>query len=127
MYITVILTATEFDNWFHLRDHADAQPELAWVAGEMHQQCRKKGPVSRIYRWWHLPLVDDEEWLQVPGTPEQKLEFLRKVSVGRCARISYLTHDGKRDMAKDVELRDQLAHDGHWSPFEHVAMTLRWR
>ncbi len=44
-----------------------------------------------------------------------------KVSVGRCARVSYLTHDGKRDLAQDVRLHDQLLAAGHMSPFEHVA------
>ena len=31
-YINVVLTATEFDNWFDLRDHPDAQPEIQELA-----------------------------------------------------------------------------------------------
>ena len=49
---------------------------------------------------------------------------LCKLSVARCARVSYLTHDGKRDHAKDLELYERLlggGANGHWSPFEHVA------
>jgi DNA-binding FadR family transcriptional regulator len=51
-------------------------------------------------------------------------EQLRKISVARCARVSYLTHDGRRDSAEDIRLHDQLAQNGHWSPFEHVAQSL---
>lgn len=49
---------------------------------------------------------------------------LRKLSVARCARVSYLTHDGRRDLAEDFKLHDRLAENGHWSPFEHVARAL---
>ena len=44
-------------------------------------------------------------------------EYLRKISVARCARVSYLTHDGKRDYAKDIELHDKCRDLGHWSAF----------
>lgn len=46
-------------------------------------------------------------------------------TTARCARVSYLTHDGARDIDKDIELHDQLSKKGHWSPFEHVAMALK--
>lgn len=39
----------------------------------------------------------------------------------RCARVSYLTHFGKRDVQADLDLHDKLASSGHWSPFEHAA------
>ncbi len=49
------------------------------------------------------------------------IEDLKKISAARCARVSYLTHDGNRDIAKDVELCERLRADRHLSPFEHVA------
>ena len=66
---------------------------------------------------WHLPLIQDDE----RGLPDEEL---CKLSVARCARVSYLTHDGKRDRARDLELYERLVDggaNGHWSPFEHVA------
>jgi hypothetical protein len=45
------------------------------------------------------------------------------VAVGRCARVSYLTHDGIRDPRADVELAKRLRSSGHMSPFEHVAQA----
>lgn len=54
----------------------------------------------------------------------------KAVSAARCARVSYLTHDGRRDIKKDLELFARLAtaDPGHWSPFEHVATPCpnRW-
>jgi hypothetical protein len=66
---------------------------------------------------WHLPLVQDDE----RALPD---ELLCKLSVARCARVSYLTHDGRRDHDRDLELYERLlggGANGHWSPFEHVA------
>lgn len=129
MFITVIVTATEFDNWFKLRCHPDAQPEIGWVAKEMQNQYVANVPRELQPGEWHLPLVDlDEEILHFP--PYQNKETIEKVfdtckvSAGRCARVSYLTHDGRRDMSEDVSLADKLMKSGHWSPFEHVAQAL---
>jgi len=44
-----------------------------------------------------------------------------EVCVGRCARVSYLTHDGKRDPQADVQLFERLLSGGHMSPMEHAA------
>ena len=54
------------------------------------------------------------------------IEQIQLNSVGRCARVSYLTHDGVRAPAADIELALKLQSAGHMSPFEHVArpMTL---
>jgi hypothetical protein len=46
-----------------------------------------------------------------------------KIATARCARLSYLTHDGEHDPDKDLELHDKLAMSGHWSPFEHCAQA----
>jgi thymidylate synthase ThyX len=126
MFITVILSATEFDNWFHLRNHPMAQPEIAWVAKSMWNQFHAPTsmPQELPAGGWHLPLIGG------PETDDLDVETLKKISVGRCARVSYLTHEGKRDIDKDVELHDRLCsgpatgEPGHWSPFEHVAMAL---
>jgi hypothetical protein len=65
---------------------------------------------------WHLPLIRPEDREQVDS-----LEVLLKVSAGRCARVSYLTHAGERDLSADVELHDRLISSGHMSPLEHPA------
>jgi thymidylate synthase ThyX len=119
-WITVIVTATEWSNFFTQRCHPDAQPEIKHLADLMLAAFRGSVPRPVALGEWHMPLIqDDERSLDV--------ELLRKLSVARCARVSYLTHEGSRDHAKDLELFERLlggGANGHWSPFEHVATPL---
>jgi thymidylate synthase ThyX len=119
MWHTVIVTATEWDNYFGLRTDENAQPEIRTIALMMEEQYKIAEP--KFLRWdeWHLPLVTPEHY---EGAIDW--DFWKKVSVGRCARVSYLTHDGKRDYEADVTLHDRLKTNGHLSPFEHVARPL---
>lgn len=121
MYITVILSATEWDNFFFLRVHPDAQPEIAHVARMMKEGYIKSKPRLLAKGEWHLPLVSEVEKM------EYSFLKLRQVSTGRCARVSYLTHEGIRDFEADLTLHARLLKPGtvmepqHLSPFEHVA------
>jgi thymidylate synthase ThyX len=116
-WITVIVTATEWANFFTQRAHEDAQPEIKRLAELMLEAYRASEPADVAAGAWHLPLVQPDE-RDLPDA------FLCKLSVARCARVSYLTHDGKRDHDRDIELYERLlggGANGHWSPFEHVA------
>lgn len=140
MFITVIVSATSYDNWYHLRDHWQAQPEIAWVAKDMHAKIKESVPQPLVVGEWHLPLIHEEDRLLaqqmaakevcIERVPWEAMEILKKVSVGRVARVSYLTHDGKRDLVEDVKLHDRLlagtaTNDPiHMSPFEHIAQAL---
>lgn len=119
MWHTVIVTATEWDNFWNLRCHADAQPEIRLVAEEMRAAVKASEPAGLGWDQWHLPLVRPEDRDQVAS-----IEDLIKVSAGRCARVSYLTHAGKRDLGADIELHDRLLESGHMSPLEHPARPL---
>jgi len=134
MWATIIISATEWENIWKLRCHPDAEPSFQRIA-TMARECRENSkPQPLLHCDWHLPLVSKEDWkdaqeLLERGTENRVLindirNYLRKVSVGRCARVSYLTHDGKRDIEKDIELHDRLVNSGHWSPFEHVAQPV---
>ena len=126
MFITVIVTATEFSNFFALRDHVDAQPELAACATKAHALYKTSVPRQLDSGMWHLPYVthNDELQLRADGYADDKLCL---ISTGRCARVSYLTHDGVRDPNADVALaKDRIQPSGHMSPFEHVAQALTW-
>jgi thymidylate synthase ThyX len=119
-WITVIVTGTEWSNFFTQRCHPDAQPEIKHLAEMMLAAYRQSRPTTVQQGAWHLPLIFDEE----RSLPD---ELLCKLSVARCARVSYLTHDGQRDHEKDLELFERLlggGANGHWSPFEHVATPL---
>ena len=119
---TCLVTATEYDNFFALRCHRDAQPEIREIAVMMEKLYDEHEPIEVGEGFWHLPLVEDRAELEAAGYSE---EDIRQISVGRCARVSYLTHDGKRDPRADLDLCDRLRASGHMSPFEHVAQALR--
>jgi thymidylate synthase ThyX len=116
-WITVIITATDWANFFTQRCHEDAQPEIKHIADLMLAAYRASEPDQVGLGHWHTPLIAEDE----RTLPE---ETLCQLSVARCARVSYLTHDGRRDRDKDLELYARLlggGANGHWSPFEHVA------
>ena len=117
-HIVVLLSSTFHANFFHLRREHDAQPEIQELAIKMEDIFNSSKPTVRHLYDWHLPLIREEEF------EEFSLEDLKKISVGRCARVSYLTHDGVRDPQKDIALHDHLKESGHWSPFEHVATPM---
>jgi thymidylate synthase ThyX len=117
MWHTVIISATEWDNFFSLRLAENAQPEIRIAAQHMRAAIDASKPTPVATGAWHLPLVQDDE-------RSMPIEELKKVSAARCARVSYLTHDGKRDIEKDIELCQRLLSDRHMSPFEHVATPI---
>lgn len=119
MWHTVIVTATEWSNFFALRANPMAQPEIRVIAEMMLELYRMNRPTPVPYGGWHLPLIQADEY---DGAFELSKEA-RKISAARCARVSYLTHDGRRDLAADLELYERLVSGGHLSPLEHVAMA----
>lgn len=127
MFITVLVTATEFSNMRGLRVDPDAQPELHWVMREAFMAYDASTPQVLKSGSWHLPLVtgyDEDDLRDVDFSASQ----LRAISVGRCARVSFTTHEGKRDPQADIALAmDRLLPSGHMSPFEHVARALTER
>lgn len=130
MFITVIVTATHFQNFFDLRDHAKAQPELRETAAKAHALYKSSEPKVLHDGEWHMPFVSgrDREQLVQGGFSDADIKW---IAVGRCARVSYLTHDGQRDPNADLTLgKVKMRENGHMSPLEHVAeaMTVeRWR
>jgi hypothetical protein len=115
--VTELVTATEYLNFFELRDHPMAQPEIQAIARLMRKAYAESSPKECEVGQWHMPFIDPERDKDLD--PNDVL----KVVVGRCARLSYLTHDGVRDPQEDVGLCDRLwaSAPKHLSPFEHVA------
>jgi thymidylate synthase ThyX len=127
-WISVIVTATEWDNFFNLRAHKDAQPEIRALAECMRSIYSRSLPRQRLFdgqvaSGWHLPYVTTRERAENPTNPR----LLAKLSAARCARVSYLTHDGQRpSMEKDLALYDRLVGSKplHASPVEHQAYAV---
>ena len=116
MWHTAIITATDWDNFFHQRCHPDAQPEMKALADAMQIAYFSHEPRLVNYGDWHLPYTSDLEWeLFQLGYNRETIEPLKRVSVARCARVSYLTQDGKRDIEEDLKLFERLTQGQHWS------------
>lgn len=115
-HIRVCVTATEWYNFFKLRLHPAAQPEMQALAKAMKDAMDASTPKLLEAGQWHLPYVSDEEQ-RVYGIPLSK-----QVSVARCARVSYRLHDyTPTHMQADCDLYKRLLVEQHMSPFEHQA------
>jgi len=124
-HISVVCTATNFDNFFALRCHPDAQPEIKQLADQMRDLYYANTPRRLNIGQWHLPYIQDEERF-APGNLRKAGQLknegnLIRASTARCARVSYLTHDKKEpSIDVDVALFEKLFGSKHMSPFEHV-------
>lgn len=125
MAITGIVTATDYQNFFNQRCHPDSQPEIRALADAMKTAYDASKPDLLQAGEWHLPFIELEE-RQEWKNGLIDIATLIKVLTGRCARVSYLNHDGKRDIMADIKLHDRLLSSTppHLSPFEHVAQAL---
>lgn len=119
MWHTVIVSSTTWENFFNLRCHADAQPEIRLVATKMRDAVERSVPTRLEPGEWHLPLIGEADREEAGSQDE-----MAKISIGRCARVSYLTHAGTRDLSADAALYDRLLESGHMSPMEHVARPM---
>lgn len=121
-------------NFFRLRVANDAQPEMALLAARAYVARRDSNPALVEDGGWHVPFVGpawgeeltEQEALYLRGeiAGVQGDEKLLLASAARCARISYLTHDGKASLPADIRLAHQLIKDQHMSPFEHPAIAM---
>lgn len=124
-HINVVVTATDWDNFFELRAHPDAQPEIHALALEMFNAMAGSQPAHLKPGEWHLPYVTFDVIKQYCGPRSwDPVELARKVSTAMCARVSYLTHDGRpTTVEEDLKLFDRLVGSKplHASPAEHQA------
>jgi len=119
-WITGIITATEWDNFFALRTEENVRPEVLKIATMMQAAVQGSEPDPLSLGDTHLPYIGVDDIMEAKGDRAT----LAQVSAARCARVSYLTHDGDRDLGADLFLAKRLLADGHMSPFEHVATPI---
>ena len=126
-FIKVIVTATDWYNFFVLRLAPDAQPEMRELANtiydEMNHYHNKAVGVLELdkeHTVVSLPYITDED---VKEIGKEEYHTLMKISAARCARVSYNNHDGsKPDIEKDLKLYGHLYDSKHMSPMEHTCI-----
>lgn len=141
MWHTVIITATEFENYVALRAHEAAEIHIQKLAYLMLEELNASTPKLLNNGEWHIPFgdkMDDEKIYELikisnPLQPasiqwyNEKVESVKiKIATARCARVSYTVvgEEGKPDnYDNDAKLHDRLLSMGHLSPFEHCAQA----
>ncbi len=137
----VVLTSTEFNNFFWLRDHTDAQPEIQKLTRVMKGAYEYSKPELLHEGMWHLPYVESEiltseyancalNYFQVFKNPDggfYSLEQAIKISCSSCAQVSYRRLDTSIEKAEEIYKRLVESEPVHASCFEHVAKCANTR
>jgi hypothetical protein len=115
----VVVTATDWANFYSLRDHEAAAPEIQALAIAMREAMDASNPDVLPFHEWHLPYVTNDE------VTHYNSYDCCLLSTARCARVSYapFDNDGKVDIEADLRLADRLIGSSplHASPAEHQA------
>ena len=112
-HIKTILTAAQLSNFFALRNHSDAQPEIRTLAREMLLEMKLATPTQLFMGDWHLPYVlsTDIDTL----TPAE----CKRISSSCCAQVSYRRNDPSLQKADFIYDKLVNGKPAHYSPFEH--------
>ena len=138
--VKVVCTATDWDNFFNLRLHPDADPNICMLAYKMYEAMQESKPIELKAGEWHLPYVGFyrvnsgrgfgcvEYFTGVVGTESYHiltLEQAIKLSAASCASLSYRTEGmtlEKADKIFDMLIKAEVIHS---SPFEHLATPVK--
>lgn len=121
-----IVTATDLDNLFQLRNNDMAEPHFHELAKQTKAIVDSAITQTTFVNYvregeWHVPFVDMRTEAHIFA-----LDVDKKVSAARCARVSYYLPTGQKSTLKDdLELCERLTSSGHWSPLEHQATPLK--
>lgn len=136
-HIKVVMTTTELDNFFWLRRHPDAQPEIQELAEKMWQACNSSFVAVLMPGDWHLPYYGQGFWkasgyvditqddiTDLDGKRGHSLQDAIAISASCCAQVSYRKNDDSLEKAKAVYKRLVESTPVHASPFEHQATPM---
>ena len=134
MTMKTVVSGTEWNNLWHLRDHEDAQPEFAALAKAMRAEYNNITPVLLNPGEWHLPYID--AYKSITGNAlcyfnqdgeKLSLEDARIISASCCAQVSYRKSDDNIDKARKIYKQLIESTPAHASPVEHQATPMPTR
>ena len=130
MLMKTVISGTEWANFFWLRDHEDAQPEIAELARKMHEVYNSSTPVVLAPGEWHLPYVKTVrnshgrlQYFDASGAVLTAVEA-RVVSASCCAQVSYRKNDDSVEKAQKIFQQLIESEPCHASPVEHQATPM---
>lgn len=147
--VKVVCTSTDWDNFFNLRLHPDADPNICMLAYKMYKAMEESKPDVLKEGEWHLPYVNKYDipicYSDVGGYEYETgyhvfyydtdvkhiceqvltLEEAIKYSAASCASVSYRTEAmtlEKADKIFDMLIKAEVVHS---SPLEHQATPIQ--
>ncbi len=136
MWHKVIVTATEWENFFALRAEDGAEIHIQHLAYMMLDAYNTSIPKILKAGEWHIPFGDrfdrerlgqlvNQEDREIVASELEQIHMV-KIATARCARVSYINYEGKDDYLADIKLHNGLSKVGHRSPFEHCGKAM-WK
>jgi hypothetical protein len=130
--IKVVVTATEWDNFFWLRDDEDAaQPEIVYLARKMKEALEASTPEQLLPGEWHTPYVEHKRgyglalrYFDTNGNQLTTEEAL-KISASCCGQVSYRKLDDSKEKALEIYEKLFSGPKPHLSPVEHQATPVQ--
>lgn len=138
---TINLRHDDILGWLRV-NKGQADIHMMFLAEAIYDAMNESTPKELKEGEWHIPYGDklesnnefydffkknnNREWITAEQHDNALDEMICKISIARCARLSYQTLGDNPviDYAKDLQLYDILSKSGHWSPFEHVAKVM---
>jgi hypothetical protein len=130
-FIKQVISGTEWNNLWWLRNHDAAQPEYHELSRVMHEAFELSVPKLLLVGEWHTPYVSSTrnsatgvmEYFDSTGALLNVVEA-QKVSSSCCAQSSYRKSDDS--LAKALDIYEKLVgmDRKHASPFEHIATPI---
>lgn len=123
--VKMVVTATDLDNFYWLRDHYMADPTIEALAKAMKKSHVESVPVVLQPGEWHTPYYGEGFW---KGEDKVSLEDALAISASCCAQASFRTLNDTIEKAKDIvsklNLGVDLTEPCHASPTEHQATPI---
>ena len=116
MTMKTVISGTEWNNLWHLRDHEDAQPEFAALAKAMRQEYDNSTPAPLAPGEWHLPYIDAYRLTTamraeyVNSTPvllnpdEGHLPYIESYRLTTGSALRYFSQNGEKLSLEDARI-----------------------
>ena len=131
MMMKTVISGTEWGNFYYLRDHEDAQPEIAELARVMHKAHKDSKPLLLHPGEWHVPYVTTyrhlatNELMYSDGVGcEISADDAKIISASCCAQVSYRKNDDSLEKAQKIFQQLIYSKPAHASPVEHQATPM---
>lgn len=131
MMMKTVISGTEWANFYYLRDHEDAQPEIRELARVMHEAHLASAPQQLNPGEWHVPYITTHrdlatgELVYSTGAGcEISADDAKIISASCCAQVSYRKNDDSMEKAHKIFQQLIYSKPAHASPVEHQATPL---